>query len=107
MIPPNCNVYQSPNNTLTNMDRHVRENLGDSQLVRSVIFILDFQMDFQVPVSDVLEQMTEVVKYIKSQGHVITFSFLPFAPANSKDPNVKTAYFPSPNWSTYIVSLNT
>ena len=54
----------------------------------------------------VLEQISRIVHFIESKGSVVTFSFLPYVPSYSKDPNVKTVYFPFPDKSAYITTLN-
>ena len=51
--------------------------------MRLVIFISDFQLDFNVHVETVVELMHEMLSYIESMGHVLTFAFLPFVPAFS------------------------
>ena len=104
--PPNFQLHQSPDNTLTSIFNQIKDRLGDSQLVRSVIFISDFKLNFNLPVEKVLEQISRMVHYIESRGHVVTFSFLPFVPAYRKDPDVNTEYFPTPDRSPYIISLN-
>ena len=85
----NCHLFQSSNFTLSNILSHFKSNLCDSRETRLVIFISDFQLAFEVPVERVVEEMHEIMEFVESHGHVLTFAFLPFVPAYSRDPNVK------------------
>ena len=66
----------------------------------------DFQLEFEAPVESVSEHMYEIMQFIEAWGHELTFTFLPYVPAYSRDLNVKPTYFPGPDLSDYIVSLN-
>ena len=57
-------------------------------------------------VEQVLEQIDALVSLVESKGSVITFAFLAYVPAYSKDPMVNTEYFPFPDRSVYITTLN-
>ena len=71
-----------------------------------VIFVSDFKLEFNVPSGQVVGQMNEMMLYFESRGHVLSFAFLPFPLAFSRDPPVNPTYQPSPDHTSYIVSLN-
>ena len=47
-----------------------------------------------------------MMEFIESCGHVLTFTFLPYVPAYSCDPNVRPTYTPFPDHTDYIVKIN-
>ena len=68
--------------------------------------VSDFKLEYNVPVGQVIGLMNEMMVYFESRRHVLSFAFLPFPPAISRDPTVKPHYFPFLNHSHYIESLN-
>ena len=48
----------------------------------------------------------DLINFVKSRGHVLTFAFLLFIPAYSCDLTVKSDHIPTPDHSNYLVSLN-
>ena len=58
-------------------------------------------------VEQVLSKIQEIIQYVESRGHLITFSFLPYVPAYSKDPKaIKDSFTPEPDQTPYIFSVN-
>ena len=99
--------FSSPlENNLRNIFNHAKEQLVDPRETRTVIFVSDFKLEFDVPVGQVVGEMCEMMHYFESCGHMLTFAFLPFPPALSRNPTVKPTYQPSPDHTSYIVSLN-
>jgi hypothetical protein len=104
---PNCRLFHSPDNSIEKIRTQIEPLLVDSNIVRSVIFISDFKLNFSLNIDDQIQQIKSLVRHVETRGHTITFSFLPYQPANSKDPYVRTEYFPTPDRTEYIVKLNT
>ena len=80
--------------------------MDDSQEPRLIIFVSDFQLEFSVPVETVVRQLQEIVQYVESRGHLITFAFLPYVPEYSLDPCAKPSFFPNPDHTNYLVTIN-
>ncbi len=51
---------------------------------RLIIFVSDFVLDFSTDLEQVLSKIQEIIQYVESRGHLITFSFLPYVPWYSK-----------------------
>ena len=74
---------------------------------RLIIFVSDFVLDFSTSIEQVLSKLQEIIQYVESRGHLITFSFLPYVPAYSKDPRVtKDSFIPQPDQTQYINAIN-
>merc|ERR1712082_98390 len=74
---------------------------------RLIIFISDFLLDFSAEVQKVLSEISEIVQYVESRGHLITFSFLPYMRGYSKDPKaVKDSFVPQPDPTNFIAMVN-
>ena len=75
-------------------------------LSRLIIFIADFASDFFIPLDHILSLLQEILNYVESKGHIITFAFLPYVPAYSCDPRMKPVFDPQPDYTQYLVKLN-
>ena len=47
-----------------------------------------------------------MISYTESLGHILTFAFLPYIPAFSRDPSINVSYTPNPDFTPYFTRLN-
>ena len=73
---------------------------------RLIIFVSDFALDFSTSIEQVLSELQEIIQYVESRGHLITFAFLPYVPAYSRDPRTKPSFTPQPDQTQYISAIN-
>ena len=73
---------------------------------RLVKFIVDFLLDFSVLVEVTKAKFEQIIQFVESHGHLVTFAFLPYVPAYSKDPKTKLHIEPAQNHTNFLVSLN-
>ena len=99
-------MFQDPNNSLDSIFGQIHARMCDSRVCRLVIFIVDFQLDFSNSVQATLDKIDQIYQFVESQGHLITFAFLPYVPAISKDPKCKFPTLPNPDHTDYLVTLN-
>ena len=103
---PNCQLFQSSNNSLPCIFSEIKSNMCMFQGRRRIIFIRDFNLDFSVPVELVLSLLKEMVQYKESHGHLITFAHVPYVPAYSRDPRTKPSFSPQPDHTNYLITIN-
>ena len=73
---------------------------------RLIIFISDFALDILVPIEQVLCLLQQILQFVESRGHLITFAFLLYVPAYSRDPRTKPSFTPVPDHTNYLIKLN-
>ncbi len=74
---------------------------------RLIIFVSDLVLDFSVDVEQVLSQIQEMIQFVESRGHLITFSFLRYVPGYSKDSKAtKDSFTPEQDQTPYIFAVN-
>ncbi len=65
---PNCHLFQSRLNSLSVIFYQI---VG--KMCSPSHFISDFLLDFSVEVEQVLSEISEIIQYVESRGHLITF----------------------------------
>ena len=103
---PNCLHFQSPINTLPVIFSQIKSKMCPIGKRRLIIFICDFALDFSIPIELFLSLHQEILQYVESRGHIITFSFLPYVPANSRDPRTKPSISPQQDQIKYLITIN-
>ena len=103
---PNVSLFQDPNNTLDNILAQITERRTDSRNCRQIIFISDFQLCHSDSLEATLDKIDRIYDYVESHGHVVTFAFLPYVPAYSKDPKCKTPTSPNPDLTDFLIAVN-
>ena len=103
---PNVELFQNPNNTLDRILTQIEERGCDSRVCRLVIFIADFQICASDPAQATLDKIERIYRFVESHGHIVTFAFLPYVPAISKDPKCKANTVPTTDHTNYLVIVN-
>ena len=99
-------MFQEPNNTLDNIFGQIKSRMCNSRECRLVIFIVEFLLNFTISVEATIDKIDQIYQFVEAHGHMITFAYLPYIPAISKDPKTKLSILPSPNHTDYFVTLN-
>ena len=50
--------------------------------------------------------LQEIIKYVESHGHLITFSYLPYVPAYSRDPHTKPSFTLQSDQTKYLFAYS-
>ena len=104
---PNCYLYQSRQNSLSVIRQQIVDKLCPPSQCRLLIFVVDFLLDFNVGVEQVIREITELIELVEDSGHIISFAYLNYVPAYSKDPKtVKDHFSPQPDFTNYITIIN-
>ena len=103
---PNVSLFQDPNNTLDSIYTQITERRTDSRNCRQIIFISDFQLCPSDSLQGTLDKIDRIYNFVESHGHVLTFAFLPYVPAYSKDPKCKTLTSPNPDLTEFLIAVN-
>ena len=84
----------------------IQDRRSDSRVCRLVIFITDFQICSSDSAQATLDKIEQIYRFVDSHGHIVTFTFLPYVPALSKDPKCKVNTVPTPDHTNYLVMIN-
>ena len=61
-------------------------------------------LDFSVGAEHVIREIVDLIQYVESRGHVITFSYLTYVPGYSSDQKaVKDNFSPHPDHTNFII----
>ena len=99
-------MFQNPNNSLYVIFEKIKSVNCDSRYCNLVIFIAEFLLDFSVSVEATKAMIERIIQFVESHGHIITFAYLPYVPAISKDPKTKARNVPQVDYTQFLVSLN-
>ena len=100
-------MFQNPNNSLDVIFEIIKSVNCDSRYCRLVIFISDFLLNFSVSVEATKAKIERIIQFVESHGHIITFAYLPYVPAISKDTKTKAQIVPQVDHTQFLVSLYT
>ena len=54
-----------------------------------------------------IREICEIINFVESKGHLITFGYLNYVPGYSRDPKaVKDDFVPQPDYTSYITKIN-
>ncbi len=104
---PDRPLYQSRLNALSAIRQQIVNKMCPPSQCRLLIFVVDFLLDFGVGVEQVIREITELIEFVEDSGHVISFAYLNYVPAYSKDPKtVKDDFSPQPDYTNFITIIN-
>ena len=103
----NCYLYQSRLTSLSLIRDQIVAKMCPPSQCRLLIFVSDFMLDFSVGAEQVIREIVDLIQYVESRGHVITFSYLNYVPGYSRDPKaVKDDFIPQPDHTNFITQIN-
>ena len=104
---PNCNLYQNEFNTLSSIRTQILSRMCSRDQCRLIIFIGDFLLNFYASPEQVIREIIDLIQYVESRGHLITFAYLAYVPSYSRDPKaIKDHFTPRPDYTNYITIIN-
>ena len=104
---PNCNLYQSEFNSLSHIRNQIISKMCPPNQCRLIIFVSDFLLDFSVNAEHVIREIVELIQYVESKGHLITFAYVTYVPGYSRDPKAtKDNFSPHPDHTNFIAIIN-
>ena len=104
---PNSYLYQSRFNSLSSIFDQIVSKMCSPSKCQLLIFVSDFLLDFSVEAEQVLSEICEIINFVESKGHLITFAYLLYVPGYSKDPKaVKDLFVPQPDRTLFVSKVN-